>query len=289
MAKELAKMKAAEGRIRRRVELSKELVKKMGMSPEAYVRVAVNAFVMNPSLVDCTHDSVDKAILRCVEIGLVPDGKHASMVPFKNKGKLEAQLLVMVDGKATLARRATKGLGLRVALVYEGEHFVHEEGLNPILEHKPDPTVSHNAADLVAVYAVADMPGGAKEFKVLYRPEVMRAKSFSRGGQLWGKFEHEAWEKTALHRLLKRLPTVADAPPDFDEVQPEPEEPRIMGGGGHFDNTGLQGSQTYTDDPDKVPQPSAEPEHAQGNVQDADQGQPGASDVFDGATDGSPF
>ena len=213
-------------RMNKRVMLSAALVKEMGISPEAYTRVALNALVTNPKIADCTVESIDAVLLRCIEIGLLPDGKHAAIVPYKGK----AQLIIMIDGKATLARRATRGLALRSRVVYAGEEFRHVEGLDVVLEHIPDETAPRGAEHVRAAYAVADIPGGAKEWVVLYRTDLEKAAAFSARG--WkDQFWPEMAEKTALHRVLKRLPTVPDAPPDFDEIEaePEPEQPRVVG------------------------------------------------------------
>ena len=50
-------------KIERRVNLSEAMLKAMGVEPELFLRVALNALVMNPTIGDCTPDSVDKAIL----------------------------------------------------------------------------------------------------------------------------------------------------------------------------------------------------------------------------------
>ena len=44
---------ALRGKIERRVQLSADLVKAMGMDPQAYTRVALNALIMNPAIADC--------------------------------------------------------------------------------------------------------------------------------------------------------------------------------------------------------------------------------------------
>ena len=216
---------ALRGKIERRVQLSADLVKAMGMDPQAYTRVALNALIMNPAIADCTPDSIDKALLRCIESRLLPDGIHAAIVPFRK----EAQLITMVDGRALLARRATPGLAMRARVVYDGEHFIHEEGLRAVLEHKPDPTVPHGDEHIVAAYGVADLPGGAQEWVVLYRVEIDQARAMAKTQKVWGPFYGRMAEKTVLHRLLKRLPRMPGDPPDFDEVEQEPEQPTIVG------------------------------------------------------------
>ena len=92
-------------KIERRVNLSEAMLKAMGVEPELFLRVALNALVMNPTIGDCTPDSVDKAILNTINAKLMPDGKESAIVPF---GKI-ATFVPMIAGQVKLAYNATPG------------------------------------------------------------------------------------------------------------------------------------------------------------------------------------
>ena len=272
----MADTERIRARIGKRVQLSAELVKAMGVSPEAYTRVALNALIVNPKIAECTPDSIDAALLRCIEIGLLPDGKHAAIVPFAGK----AQLVVMVDGKAYLARKAMPGLALRARVVYAGEDFEHREGLDAVLQHWPDDTVPRSGEHVKAAYAIADLPGGGKEFVVVYRSDIERARQMSRAQRAdspWSKWYAEMAEKTAMHRLLKRLPTIPDAPPDFDEIEQEaaPAQDRVVGPALPAPDPDAyipQPAETAAREPEPVPvaQPAAAEPLVQGVVDDSE-------------------
>ena len=66
-------LQAVRKRIENRIELSADLLKQMGFTPEAYTRVALNALINAPKLAECTTASLDAAIMQCIEIGLLPD------------------------------------------------------------------------------------------------------------------------------------------------------------------------------------------------------------------------
>ena len=150
-------------------------------------------------------------------------------MPFKGA----ATLITMVDGRALLARRATPGLAMRARVVYEGEHFVHEEGLDAKLEHKPDPTVPHEDAR----HRDRGLCGGrvagrsARSGWCSTGPTSTARAALAKTQRVWGSHYSAMAEKTALHRLLKRLPRMPGDPPDFDEVEQDaaPAQPAIVG------------------------------------------------------------
>ena len=128
--------------------------------------------------------------------------------------------------------------------------------------------------------------------------------------KVWGPFYGRMAEKTVLHRLLKRLPRMPGDPPDFDEVEqePEPAQPTIVG-----PLPGVrEAAQVAGIDPDEMPQVTATTETlsvevpmVQASAQNAEDvvvqpGQPlalrpvddeAASRAFDGqgGDDDSPF
>ena len=128
----------------------------------------------------------------------------------------------MVKGQLKLARRATPGLTLNVKAVYRDDDFDHDEGTQPRLYHKPNPTGARADTDIIAVYARALFPGAsAWEFEVLYKSDIDRYRAYSRAkgeGSPWAKFYGEQAKKTVMKQLLKRLPEAVGAPPDVPDA-----------------------------------------------------------------------
>ena len=127
------------GTIEKRVKASESLLERMGITPEAYERVVLNALIRNPNLADCDRSSLDIAVADCIQAGLLPDGKQCAIVPFKLNGVQTATVIPMIEGRLMLARRATKGLSIRVRVVYQDDEWDYSEGLHVTLEHKPNP------------------------------------------------------------------------------------------------------------------------------------------------------
>ena len=75
-------------RIEKRITCSADLIERMGITPAQFERVALNALATNPALANCTPQSLDLAVLRCAEIGLLPDGRQAAIIPYKTTATL---------------------------------------------------------------------------------------------------------------------------------------------------------------------------------------------------------
>ena len=208
-----------QARIERRASMEKAVLERSGYSPELFSRVMLNALVMNPQIGDCDVRSLDRAMLQCIELGLMPDGRQAAIVPFKGN----ATLIPMIEGRIEMARRATPGLALRVRVVYASDDWEYSEGLTPVLKHTPQDG-SRSEGDLVAAYAIAIMPRStAPEFEVMSRADIDRYRAFSAAKSRgpWASHFAEMAKKTVLGQLLKRLPKVPgdiDSPPGLDHV-----------------------------------------------------------------------
>ena len=213
MTKPTKAMVRVKTRIVGRVKHSKSLIERMGMSVEQYERVALNMLVRKPELAKCTPESVDIAILDCIESGLVPDGREAAVLPFGT----EAVLVRMIDGKLRKVREAIKGFSYRARVVYKDDLFEHEEGLDAKLVHKPNPSADHSPDKIVAAYAIGRDPRAAEaEWEVLYRGDLDRARKRSpavRKGKRspWDTDLGEMCEKTCGNLVLKRFPWRGDS------------------------------------------------------------------------------
>ena len=193
---------AVRGVVGKRVEASKPLLERMGITVEAYERVVLNAVIRNPGLADCDRESFDVAVADSIQMGLLPDGQQAAIVPFKNK----ATVIPMIEGRLMLARRAVPGLALRVRVVYAEDEWDYAEGLRVNLVHRPNPFADKRDDHVIAAYAVAQIPGALEpEFEVFDRPTIDRYRGYSRSGGIWAS-HFVRWRK-------RRSGSVAQASP----------------------------------------------------------------------------
>lgn len=205
-----------------------DLITRMGVTPQEFARVTFNALFLNPSIVDCDKRSLERCIVVACEVGLLPNGREAAIVPFKG----QATLIAMVEGKIKLAKQATPGLALRVRAVYRSDRFEYEEGLEPKLVHIPQVGASQTDDDLIAVYAVAQTPGATvPEFEVMFRSTIDRYRARSAAGQKgsgpWSTDYVEMAKKTVIGQLLKRMPKSVQSSEVLMEGEPAPEQPQL--------------------------------------------------------------
>ena len=199
--------------IQKGVKLSAPLLKRMGVTPEEFERVALNGLVFNPAIGNCTPKSMGQAVVHLIQAGLLPDGKQAAIVPYGNT----ATVVPMIEGQIMLFRQAVKGASLRARLVYEDDMWEYEEGLFPVLRHKPEPTADRRDDKIIATYAVAHLPGQSQpEYEVMFRGEIdaFRAKYVKARNSPWDTHLPAMVKKTVLKQILKRLPKSSMAPPE---------------------------------------------------------------------------
>ena len=232
---------AVRGTVEKRVQDSKPLLERMGITPEAYERVVLNALIRNPNLSECDRNSLDIAVADCIQAGLLPDGKQCAIVPFKprNANATVATVIPMIEGRLMLARRATPGLSLRVRVVYQEDEWDYSEGLHVTLKHKPNPLADKRDENVIVAYAVAHLPYSTQpEFEVMDRPTIDRYRRFSRSDNIWQTHFVEMAKKAVLGQLLKRLPKAVGAPDtpaeipeswvtDLDFTDPYDQEPQV--------------------------------------------------------------
>ena len=191
-------------------ELQKAIPEACGLNAERLVRLCLTTFRNNPKLLKCSRDSILGAIMQAAELGLEIDTKrgHGWLVPFKG----ECIYLEGYKGLAALAMRSGVVHFIEAVIVYEGEEFVYERGLQPILKHVPD-LKHHPISDATFVYAIARMRGGPDKFEVLDREYIDSIKQGAirkAGGRYtcWDDpdREPEMWKKSAVRYLAKLLP-----------------------------------------------------------------------------------
>ena len=193
----------ASDKLKNRIRINEPILKALHIDPQHFQRVALNALLTAPKLAQCTSASLEHAVMVCAETGLMPDGREAAIVPYKEK----ATFVPMVDGVRRLVREALPGIVLRDRLVYICDKWDYREGLYPVLEHIPGSGPKEDD-DVIAGYVVANIPGASvPEFLVMTRAEILRHKAFSAYPGGWWTTHFQAMaRKTVVKQLLKRLP-----------------------------------------------------------------------------------
>lgn len=160
-----------------------------------------------PKLADCSTISIVDALTTCAQLGLSPSGRLGSayLIPYGDK----CTLVIGYRGYVDLAFRSGDVEAFHAEVVRADDLFEHEEGLNPVLRHKPS---EKDGGELRAVYAMAKVRG-VWSYTVMYRRQVLPIKQASLAKKRqgapptpWETAEEEMWKKTAIRRLIKLLP-----------------------------------------------------------------------------------
>ena len=184
------------------------------ITPERFTRMVLSAISTNQQLASCTPSSFLGAMMSAAQLGLEPNTPlgQAYILPYKNKGVLEAQFQLGYKGLIDLAYRSGEVELVQAHIVYENDRFECEYGLEPKLIHVPADKDRGNA---VKVYAMFKTKSGGYGFEVMSMDDVRNhaqkySKSFSSGYSPWTTNFEEMAKKTVLKRCLKYAPLKSD-------------------------------------------------------------------------------
>ena len=111
------------------------------ITPERFTRMVLSAISTNPKLGSCTPTSFLGAMMSAAQLGLEPNTPlgQAYILPYQNKGTLEAQFQLGYKGLIDLAYRSGEVELVQAHIVYENDTFECEFGLNAKLKHSLSP------------------------------------------------------------------------------------------------------------------------------------------------------
>ncbi len=116
--------------------------------------------------------------MACSVLGLEPNTPlgHAYLIPFKNKGIYECQLIIGYKGLIDLMNRSGVVSSVRSIPVFEGDEFEYELGLHADIKHRPSKLLDRgvDASKLTHVYPVVKLRESGVEpiWDVLNRAQI---------------------------------------------------------------------------------------------------------------------
>ena len=184
------------------------------ITPERFTRMVLTAISVNPKLASCTPGSFLGAMMSAAQLGVEPNTPlgQAYILPYMNKGVLEAQFQLGYKGLIDLAYRSGDVEVVQSHVVYANDSFECEYGLEPKLSHKP---ADSDRGDPVKVYAVFKTKSGGYGFEVMSMDDVRRhaekySKAFGSSFSPWKTSFEEMAKKTVLKKVLKYAPLKSD-------------------------------------------------------------------------------
>jgi len=216
-----------------------------------WLQGAEMAIGINPDLGLCTPASLVGAVLEVAHLGLSLSPKlgQASLVPFKDEGKMICTLIIGYRGMVQLVHRSDRVKTFQAFVVHQADYFDWELGTNQRLVHRPGTeaqgfqqcsTCGRQLGDVVAAYSIMRLMNDGVQFIVLDRPQLnaIRARSRAKHGP-WQTDTEAMMQKTPARTLFKWAPVTeevsravaideaadADLPQDLEAPFVQPETP----------------------------------------------------------------
>jgi phage RecT family recombinase len=198
-----------------------------------YLAILTEYIYRNPALLRCDLASLEKAVIDAALLGLElgPPFDLATIVYYRDKksnGPPVASLLVEYRGHMVQVYRTGRVRSIEARPVYAKDSFDYRFGRQPVLTHRP--AAEADRGQLVFAYAIAELAGGCTAMEVINAHDAARALADSPGadkpGSLWKTRTAEMWTKTAIKKLINRMPRApaasprarGDPPPQFAEL-----------------------------------------------------------------------
>jgi len=205
---------------------------------DRFTRVTLTALQNNPDVLEGDRMSLYNACIVAAQRGLLPDGKQGALVIFNTKQGdqwiKKIQFLPMVEG--IIAEMSKAGVQAYATSVYANDEIeVWNDDDGQHVKHKP--RVFGDRGERVGAFAAGKTADGRTYVEAMNIEELERIKSRSRSkdktGKVFGPWATDAErmeQKTALHRLRKRIPILIeqgwdDAEDTDTEMQPAAHAP----------------------------------------------------------------
>jgi len=183
-----------------------------GIDAGRFMRMCMTAFREAPALAECDPASVLGCAMTSALMGLEPGAAFGQSywVPFKAKnGKKYAQHITGYKGMLQHVYRSGLTSPVNSGVVYEGDEFVYERGLAPVLRHVEKAT-DKSDDKLTHAWACTTV-GGQPIFEVMDRAALMSIwnRSKAKDSGPWVTDLAQMCRKTVIRRLCNYLPKQA--------------------------------------------------------------------------------
>lgn len=200
------------------------------ITPERFVGVAQTALALKPELAECNPASVASSCIQLAQVGLIPDGRLANLVPFNQKnqqtGHWEKHCRLMMDYKGwiQILWKSKNFLKLHPDIVYTNDDFIENCGV--IEKHVKN---YQDRGEPYLAYFDVITKDQIHMSTVLHQSEIEDIRNkYSRDWQKpnspWQKRPLEMWKKTAVNQAIKGLPylfSISDKVADLQEADVE--------------------------------------------------------------------
>jgi len=191
------------------------------LNPDMMARVAVTALNKNPKLQQCSQASFMSCMLDLSAIGLVPDGRLAHLIPYKDV----CTLVIDYKGLVELVMRSGNFSKIYADIVRENDDFSFNKG--EVERHHY--SLGQDRGKVIGTYAIVTSKDGVEQAEVMSMDEIEKIMKSSNGykqakkynkSSIWDDHFEEMAKKTVFRRLTKWLklsPEIQDGINKIDE------------------------------------------------------------------------
>lgn len=157
----------------------------------------------NPSIKQCTVDSIRAGAIKCATYGMLP-GRDAHLLPFRNKGRYEATFVPNYFGVLLTLERSGKVARAFAHPVYDGDEFILDYFADEY-HHVPYSVRKHAPGALRFFYGAVKMRDGTTHIEVMTEEEIdaVRRRAPAHDSGPWQSDYLMMARKTALKRVCK--------------------------------------------------------------------------------------
>lgn len=177
----------------------------------------MNAAARNPKIMECTTESIARALLSMSELRIYPGAtQEAALVPLNNSkvGRRELNLWVQYPGLVKLAYNSGTVKDISCAVVYEADEFDYQLGTNTFLRHVPFLGSYDERGNRKCVYCCIQTSFGGHQICVLpisFIEGIRKRSPAARASDSpWNSSNPDDYDamakKTALRQALKFIP-----------------------------------------------------------------------------------
>lgn len=191
------------------------------MTPDRFLRLAINAVKKTPRLLECDPQTVLGSFMASAALALEPNTPmgQAYLIPYGKRGKnptsgqwevigYECQFQIGYRGFITLGHRSPNILTFEGEAIHAGDHFDHLKGSRAFLEYRK---ALKDRGELLGAYSFTKFDGGGEAATVLGIDELhkIRSKSETYQALIRGVDKAEAgYKKQKAQEKLDETPWV---------------------------------------------------------------------------------
>lgn len=169
-----------------RVERSIKAVSTQFLTPDRFLRMAINSVKKTPLLLRCDPQTVLGSFMTSAALGLEPNTiqQQAFLIPYKKRAKVgdnwvdvyDCQFQIGARGFVTLAHRSPHIDNLEAETIHENDLFDHMQGSESFLKFRKS---LRDRGDAIGAFCYARLSSGTEKATVLPLEEIFKIRSRS--------------------------------------------------------------------------------------------------------------